>query len=61
MVHTSLKTIVSFQRGGGGGGGWYSNIILPYISRFGRLLEVQNFAFHFFLGGGGGGWGGSEK
>ena len=31
--------------------------ILSYKSRFGPLLEVQNFEFHFFVGGGGG----SEK
>ena len=52
MVHTSLKTMVSFRRGGGGGG--VSTPILSFISRFGPLLQVQNFDFNFSLGGGGG-------
>ena len=40
-----------------GGGGEGGTLILSYISRFGPLLEVQNFEFHFFFffGGGGGG------
>ena len=43
----------------GGGGG---TLILSYISRFGPLLEVQNFEFHFyFLGGGGEGGGQKNK
>ena len=29
-------------------------LILSYICRFGPLLEVQNFEFHFFFWGGGG-------
>ena len=47
--------MVSFRRRGGGGVG--GTLILSYISRFGLLLEVQNFEFHFFLWGGGGGGG----
>ena len=44
------------QLSGLGGGGWWvgGTLILSYISRFGPLLEVQNFQFHFFWGGGGG-------
>ena len=44
--------MVSFRGQGRGRGG---TLILSYISRFGTLLEVQNFEFHFFWGGGGGG------
>ena len=35
--------------------GWGDGtLILSYICRFGPLLEVQNFEFHFFFWGGGG-------
>ena len=48
MVHFFSKNNGQLSAGGGGG-----TLILSYISRFGRLLEVQYFAFHFFFGGGG--------
>ena len=56
LLHTALKTLVSFRGAGGGVVLWYYHI---YISRFSPFWEVQNFEFQIiFLGGGGGGGGG---
>ena len=53
LLHTALKTLVSFR--GRGGGGWgVGTLMWSYISSFGPFLEFQNFEFYFVFGGGGG-------